>query len=157
MNIENRSNAQRIKLVFFALPFLFVFTVGPLIIFDISSGFEIIVTLAVVIALLYIALNFLDFNYLNISIDKKKLHIKYFGLAPLNKEYKRFQIKAAEVYGYEIKPSFFGLKKMLVVFRKDRGELFKYPPVNINALNKRDTEQLIKGLELLTNINKRLT
>jgi hypothetical protein len=85
MDIDNRPNARKIKLVFFALPFLFVFTVGPLLIFDINSGFEIIVTLAIVIALLYLSLNFMEFNYLNISIDKKKLQVKYFGFAPLNK------------------------------------------------------------------------
>lgn len=154
MEIENRQNARRIKLIFFALPFLFVLTIGPLIIFDVEAGFEIIVGFAVLIALLYFALNLLGYNYLNVKIDKKSVVFKYFGLAPLNKEYKAFKIKSNEVHNYKLETKFFGLKKMLTIYRKDHGEVYKYPPVNINALNKNDFNELLKGIGLLVKINQ---
>ncbi len=153
MEIENRQNARRIKLIFFALPFLFVLTVGPLLIFDVDAGFEIIVTFAVAIVILYLLMNVLGFNYLKIKIDKKSVVVKYFGLAPLNKEYKAFKIKSSEVVNYKIEKKLFGLKKMLILFRKDHGELYKYPPVNVNALNKTDFHQLIKAVGVLVKIN----
>lgn len=157
MKIENRKNAQHIKLIFFLLPFLFVFTVGPLLIFDIPTGFEIIVTLAIIIVLLYIAISFIGFNYLEISIDEKTLQVKYFGLAPLNKEYKAYKIKPNEVAKFEIKKTLFGLKTFLYIYKRNKGELYRYPAVNINALNKKDKLQLSKALELLLKINKQPT
>ena len=157
MEIENRKNARRIKLVFFAIPFLFVLTVGPLLIFDVDAGFEIIVGFAVFIALLYLGLNMLGFNYLKIKVDKKSVVVKYFGLAPINKEYKAFKIKAGEVHDYKIESKMGGLKKMMVIFRNDRGEIYKYPAVNVNALNKNDFEELVKALGILVKINRGLT
>lgn len=157
MLIENRGNARKIKLVFFLLPFLFVFTVGPLIIFDITQGFEIVVSLAIVIVLIYLLISFLGFNYLEISIDEKAFQIKYFGLAPLNKEYKAIKMKPNEMARYEIKKTLLGLKTVLHIYRKNRGEMYKYPAISINALNKTDKEKLIKGLELLIKINSELT
>lgn len=157
MEIENRKNARRIKLVFFAIPFLFVLTVGPLLIFDVEAGFEIIVGFAVFIALLYLGLNMLGYNYLNIKVDKKSLVVKYFGLAPINKEYKAFKIKANEVHDYKVESQMAGLKKMLIVYRKDHGEVYKYPAVNINALDKNDFKELIKALGVLVKINRSLT
>jgi len=157
MEIENRKNARHIKLVFFAIPFLFVLTVGPLLIFDVDAGFEIIVGFAVFIALLYLGLNMLGFNYLKIKVDKKSVVVKYFGLAPINKEYKAFKIKAGEVHDYKIEPKMGGLKKMMVIFRNDRGEVYKYPAVNVNALNKKDFEELVKSLGILVKINRGLT
>lgn len=157
MEIENRKNARRIKLVFFAIPFLFVLTVGPLLIFDVDTGFEIIVGFAIFIALLYLGLNMLGYNYLKIKVDKQSLVVKYFGLAPINKEYKAFKIKSAEVHDYKIEPKFGGLKKMLIIYRNDKGEVYKYPPVNINALNQNDHNELIKALGVLVKINRGLT
>lgn len=157
MEIENRPNARKIKLVFFALPFLFVLTVGSLIIFDVEAGFEIIVTFAILIALLYLTLNFLGFNYLNIKIDKKSVVLKYFGLAPLNKEYKAFKIKANELHDYKVEKKLFGIKKFLILYRNDQGEIYKYPPVNINALNKKDFLELLKAVGVLVKINRQLT
>ena len=157
MEIENRKNARRIKLIFFAIPFIFVLTMAPLFMFKVEAGFEIIVSFVVFIAVLYLVLNFMGFNYLKLKIDKKSLVIKYFGLAPLNKEAKAFKIKSEEVHDYKIEPKLFGLKKMLIVYRKDRGEVFKYPAVNLNALNKKDFENFENALKLLVKINQELT
>lgn len=157
MKIENRENARKIKLIFFLLPIMFVLTVGPLLIFDVTNGFEIVVTLAIIIVLTYIVINSLGFNYLEISIDDKAFQIKYFGLAPLNKEYKAVKMKPTELMRYELKKTYFGLKTMLSIYRKNRGELYKYPPVNINTLNKNQKNQLKKALDLLIKINTQLT
>jgi hypothetical protein len=157
MEIENRKNARRIKLIFFAIPFIFVLTLAPLFMFEVEAGYDIIVGFVVFIAVLYLSLNLLGFNYLKLKIDKKSLVIKYFGLAPLNKEAKAFKIKSEEVHDYKIEPKLFGLKKMLTVYRIDRGEVFKYPAINLNALNKKDFNNFENALKLLVKINQQLT
>ncbi|PLX20541.1 MAG: hypothetical protein C0599_08750 [Salinivirgaceae bacterium] len=157
MEIENRKNARRIKLVFFAIPFIFVLTLAPLFMFEVEAGYEIIVGFVIFIALLYLSLNLLGYNYLKLKIDKNSLVIKYFGLAPLNKEAKAFKISSEEVYDYKIEPKLFGLKKMLIVYRMDRGEVFKFPAVNLNALNKKDYANFENALKLLVKINQKLT
>jgi hypothetical protein len=157
MEIENRKKARRIKLIFFAIPFIFVLTLAPLFIFEIEAGYEIIVSFVAFIALLYIGLNVLGYNYLKLKIDKNSLVIKYFGLAPLNKEAKAFKIKSEEVYDYKIEHKLWGMKKMLILYRKDRGEVYKYPSVNINALNKQDYENFENAVKLLVKINQQLT
>lgn len=157
MEIENRKNARRIKLIFFAIPFIFVLTLAPLFIFEVEAGYEIMISFVVFIGVLYLALNILGFNYLKLKIDKKSLVIKYFGLAPLNKEAKALKIKSEEVHNYKIEPVLFGLKKMLTLYRNDRGEVFKYPPINLNALSAKDFENFENALKLLVKINKELT
>lgn len=157
MEIENRKNARRIKLIFFAIPFIFVLTLAPLFIFDVEAGYQIIVGFVVFIAALYVMLNILGFNYLKLKIDKKSLIVKYFGLAPLNKEAKAIKIRSEEVHDYKIEQTLWGLKKMLILYRNDRGEVFKYPPINLNALGKKDFEKFENALKLLVKINKELT
>jgi hypothetical protein len=157
MEIENRKNARRIKLIFFAIPFIFVLTLAPLFIFEVDAGYEIIVSFVVFIAVLYLSLNILGFNYLKIKIDKKSLIIKYFGLAPLNKEAKAIKIRSEEVHDYKIEPALWGFKKMLTVYRNDRGEVFKYPAINLNALGKKDFQNFEQALKLLVKINQQLT
>jgi hypothetical protein len=87
-----------------------------------------------------------EFNFIYFSDIKKTLMLRYFSLSYLNQKKHSIEMPLAELSGFELKVSFYGMKQKLILYRKIKDKEAKYPPVSISILNKQEKEQLIAAL-----------
>jgi len=56
--------------------------------------------------------------------------------------------------GYELKKSFFGLRKMLTISVTSKYGIADYPPISVTLLNKKELSQIFKVLKEIINSPK---
>jgi len=105
----------------------------------------IIVTLIYVVMIVTSRLRLLNFFYF--SDDGDKILIRYYPVHPLVQKKKAVQIPKIGLAGYEIRSSFFGLKKVLIIRQSVKGKVATYPSIGITALNNKEIDLLRKNLD----------
>lgn len=103
--------------------------------------------IATLIYILYYAFSyFRDFNYFYFNNNSSKIIIRYYSLKPLSSEQSSVEINQQEFHKFEIKESWGGLRKYLIVYQKTTKGIAKYPPISISILKKKDVDQLTREL-----------
>jgi len=105
----------------------------------------IIVTLIYLVMIVTSRLRLL--NYFYFSDEGDKILIRYYPVHPLVQKKKAVQIPKIGLAGYEIKSSFVGLKKVLILRQSVKGKVANYPPIGITALNRKEIDLLRKNLD----------
>ncbi len=109
--------------------------------------------LAGLILLLYIvfyAIDYiLEFNYIFYSDSGDKIVLRYYSLRPLESAQNSIELPKNEFHDFKITKSFFNLKNKLILYRKTKRGIAKYPPVSITVLGKKEKQKLIRSLSLI--------
>ncbi len=105
----------------------------------------------IIVTLVYLAMVIVSrlrrLNYFYFSDEGDRILIRYYAIHPLVQKKKAVQIPKIGLAGYEIKPSFLGFRKLLVLRQKVRGKVAVYPPIGISSLSRKETDLLEKYLK----------
>ena len=110
----------------------------------------IFILLYVIINLIRIAMRY---SYFYFSDDMPNLTFRFFHLAPFSTKRLEFSIPKTVFHDFKIKNKLLGLRKDLILYRKNKGEIVTYPPISLSAVSKEDITQLRQKLSALK-INK---
>jgi len=92
----------------------------------------------------------LDLNYIYITDESGKLTVKFYSLMPFAKKHKSMEIPLPSFSKYSVESTFFGLKKTLILYQKMQGNIAKYPPLSVSALNAQEIDKLKGRLDALS-------
>jgi hypothetical protein len=102
---------------------------------------------ATILYVIYYSFTYIrDLNYFYFNNNASKLIIRYYSLKPLSSEQNSLEIPKQNFQKYEIKKSWGGLRKYLIVYQKTAKGIAKYPPISISILKKKDVDQLTREL-----------
>ncbi len=85
----------------------------------------------------------LGYQFIYISDEDQKFHVKYFTIGFIPGGRKSFEFPLREFYKFEIEESFFKLRKNIVIFRKVKKGIAKYPSLSLTGLSTIQQNQLI--------------
>ncbi|HEX3007601.1 MAG TPA: hypothetical protein VHO90_08300 [Bacteroidales bacterium] len=102
---------------------------------------------ATIIYIIYYLISFLrDINYFYFNNNSSKIIMRYYSLRPLSSDQNSLEVNKEEYYKYEIKKTFGGFRKYLIIYQRTAKGIAKYPPISISILKKKDVEQLTREL-----------
>jgi len=85
----------------------------------------------------------LKYQFIYISDEDQKLIIKYYTIGFLPGTRKTIEFPIREFSKFEINRSFFNLRESVVIYRKIKKGIAKYPPIYFSGLNPRQRERAI--------------
>jgi|GEM_PF-4797177 hypothetical protein len=156
MEIFNEKFQKRLKKQqMFSATILLVTTIGGYFLLDkFLPEYQILFLLIVLLTYAFVSILFYfkHYNYLFISLNDKRLVIRYFRLGLIgDKSRKEIVIPTRQFYRYEIQSAFGGWRKELVLFQQNNQGVSKYKPISIEALSQEEQTELETAL---TNIKK---
>jgi len=156
MEIFNEKFQKRLKKQqMFSATILLVTTIGGYFLLDkFLPEYQILFLLVVLFTYAFVSILFYFkyYNYLFISLNDKRLVIRYFRLGLIgDKSRKEIVIPTRQFYRYEIQSAFGGWRKELVLFQQNNQGVSKYKPISIEALSQEEQTELETAL---TNIKK---
>jgi len=89
---------------------------------------------------------FLDLNYVYFNDDGERIILRYYPIRPIGRKKRSVEIPKIAFAKYEIKKSFFNLKRSLIFYQKVKKNVAKYPPIGITSMTKAEREILEKQL-----------
>ena len=110
-------------------------------------------TLFLSIIYLYLVLSpiILKYQFVYVSLEENKISIKYYTMGFVPGARKSYEFPASEFYKFELEKSFFNLRENIIVFRKVKKGIAKYPPISLTGLKEKQRNQLIT---LFTGLSK---
>ncbi len=97
--------------------------------------------------LITIFIIFLDLNYFYFNDDTDRIILRYYPIRPIARKKRVIEISKIALAKFNIKKSFLGLKKSLILYQKVKKTIAKYPPIGITSLTKTEREMLVKQLD----------
>jgi hypothetical protein len=154
MIIDNRKTTVRIYLYKMVQA---IVTVAILVAILVSGWFEkdvlgipkyqwVILVTGIYLALIILS-RLRQLNYFYFSDAGDKILIRYYPIHPLVQKKKAVQIPKIGLIGYDIRFSWMGLKKTLILRQKIKGKVATYPPIGISSLKKNELDLLEKQLD----------
>ncbi|MCK4661675.1 MAG: hypothetical protein KAT68_02315 [Bacteroidales bacterium] len=147
MIIENKRAAGKIKILFLLIPIIFVLIITAAIVNN-FIGYTFLIILAIIFILIVAFLSYLKLYYVDFNNEENKITMKYHSLGPVGVSYKTMIIPQKFLAKFEIKKSFFGIKKDIYFYQKVKSGIAKYPPLSITLFSKKEIlklELLLKG------------
>ncbi len=148
--ITNKKESSR-SLMIFSLSWM-ILIVTFAITFFISGPLPSWVRPTLIIALVLVVIIFYTGGFFYLRAEKKEdvLEIKYYNLFPVGRMFQAMQVPLKQFHHYEIKNSFGGWFKWLVIFQEMRGGVAKFPNVGLSAVSR----STLKELEELLKVSK---
>lgn len=154
MQIENQKTTIRVSLWKMFLAIFF----AVLIIFFLATRrfnkpflglerYELIIISAGLYLFIILVIYLLDLNYIYFNDDGDQIVIRYYPMRPLGRKKKAVQIPKISLAGFEIKKSFLGIRKSLILHQKTKKGAAKYPAIGITALNKKELDIITSQLK----------
>jgi len=156
MEIFNEKFQKRLKKQqMFSATILLVTTIGGYFLLDkFLPEYQILFLLIVLLTYAFVSILFYfkHYNYLFISLNDKRLVIRYFRLGLIgDKSRKEIVIPTRQFYHCKIQSALGGWRKELVLFQQNNQGVSKYKPISIEALSQEEQTELETAL---TNIKK---
>lgn len=85
----------------------------------------------------------LKYQFIYISDEDQKLVIKYYTMGFLPGARKSIEFPIKEFSKFEVNRSFFNLRESVVIYRKIKKGIAKYPPIYLSGLKPRQRERAI--------------
>lgn len=137
--------------------FLAIFFAGLITLFLTTTWFnkpflgleriELVMIVAGVYLFIIVFIYFLEFNYVYFNDDKDPILIRYYPMRPFARKKRAFQIPKISLAGFELKKSFFGLKKSLIIQQKTKKGTATYPAIGVTALNNKEISMIVDRLK----------
>ena len=93
----------------------------------------------------------LKYQFIYISDENEKLSIKYYNIGFLPGKKKNIEFDLIEFHKFEIIKSVFDLRKSLVIYRKMKKGIAKYPPISLMGLKPVQRKQVTEMFTKLAN------
>ena len=110
-------------------------------------------TLFLSIIYLYLVLTpiILKYQFVYVSLEENKISIKYYTMGFVPGARKSYGFTASEFYKFELEKSFFNLRENIILFRKVKKGIARYPPISLTGLKEKQKNQVIT---LFTGLSK---
>lgn len=108
---------------------------------------ELILITAGLYLLIIIILYLLDLNYVYFNDEGDQIVVRYYPMRPFARKKRAIQIPKISLAGFNIRRSFFGFRRTLVLQQKTKKGIATYPGIGITALNTRETEFVVTELK----------
>ena len=113
--------------------------------------FELTLFLSIIYLYLVLTPIILKYQFVYVSLEENKISIKYYTMGFIPGARKSYEFPASEFYRFELEKSFFNLRKNIIVFRKVKKGIAKYPPISLTGLKEKQRNQVIT---LFTGLSK---
>lgn len=146
MKIDNYKKAILFKFYF---PIL-ILIIASLIIYSFFVYLKlawIIQVLAGIFAIVYFILAFKKPHYFFLEMLSSSIIVRFYNPHFFFTKPKTYQISISDFYEYNIKESFWGLRKDLIFKIKKGAKIGEYPPVSISLLTSLEISELKKELD----------
>jgi len=147
MKVDNVLNTAKLK-IGYIISFIFILAISIYYYFENINNIYYLSFIGF-LSLLYIIIILRKLNYFFIEYLGNKISVKYYTAFPIFRNYKAFEIPRTYFNNYEIKSSLFGFWKTVQFTVKTPKGKFKYPPVSINLLTKKQLNELVAMLDEL--------
>lgn len=87
-----------------------------------------------------------DLNYLQFDDNGDMIIVRYYPIRPLGRKKKAVQIRKIAFAGYEIRKTWLGMRKLLILKQYVKRSVASYPPIGITSLTKPELEMLEERL-----------
>lgn len=88
----------------------------------------------------------LNYQYIKYNDEGDKIIIRYFTAGIIGGRKNSLEIPKPMFSGYDLIKKRGGLSESIVLYRKMKDGIAKYPPVHISALSRKDREMLLRSL-----------
>ncbi len=103
-------------------------------------------TLVLILAVLYIVIMIIGYslnrNYIYFNDDGENIILRYYPIRPVARKKSMLEIPKTSLVKFEIRKSFFGLKKTLFLYQKVKNKVARYPAIGLTALNRKELEAI---------------
>ena len=96
----------------------------------------------------------LKYQFVYFSLEENRLSVKYYTMGFIPGAKKSFEFPASEFYKYELEKSFFNLRENIILFRKVKKGIAKYPPISLTGLKEKQRNQVISLFAGLSKTHK---
>jgi len=153
MILENRKTAIKVRLrafvgtVVFATIIIIIYTTRILsspVLGLTKHQFTIFFVLIYIFLLLYSY--FLNLNYIYYSDNGHSIIFRYYSLRIFSSRKNSIEIPKKDFIRYDFEKKIFNLKETLVLYRRIKTGVAKYPPISISSLTKEEKIKLKKAL-----------
>ncbi len=151
MVINKKELSARIKLGVMLISLVLVALVVVSLIFSWSQNHILEFVLGGMYLLLMAFVFIRDYNYVYYNSDGPKIIIRYVPLSPLTAGNYSIEIPRRDFVKAELKTSFLGLRKSLILYVRSAQGVAKFKPVSLTIMSKKETNDIFNEL---SNINK---
>jgi len=113
--------------------------------------FELTIFLCIVYLFLVLPSIVLKYQFVYFSLEENILSVKYYTIGFIPGTKKSFEFPASEFYKFELEKSLFTIRENIILFRKVKKGLAKYPPISLTGLKEKQRNQVIT---LFTGLSK---
>ncbi len=115
---------------------------------------EVTIFLCIVYLFVVLPTIVLKYQFVYFSFEENKLFVKYYTIGFIPGARKSFEFPASEFYKFELRNSLFNLRKNVILFRKVKKGVAKYPPISLTGLKEKQKNQLITFFTGLSEAHK---
>lgn len=109
---------------------------------------------ALLIFLAYAIYNILrirrNYHYIYFSDEENKITVRFYSTNMFTKKFKAIEIPYTDFYKYELEGK--GIDQTLKLFFNKDNKIYKFDPIPLSALNKRQVEQITNSLNQIRNV-----
>lgn len=92
-------------------------------------------------------------HYLWVLVEGEKLKLRYYSMYTFLRKYQAIEIPLASFRGYELRSSYGGVGRQLVLFQQVKNQRASYPPVPISTLSHKEYNALLALLNKYSHAN----
>lgn len=155
MNLDNKAKAQKIRFVYFLVPFSIVIITALVFLVSDSKDFKWVILSGILFVMFFIVMAVFRFYFISFYAGPDSIRLRYKSLSPLPSQNNSIKIVSSELHNYKITSSFFGKKQSLSLFVKTPGGLAVFQKISLMSLDKQQIEKISKSLDLILSINKK--
>ena len=136
MEIDNDRSASIAKGILITIPFVLLLASGLLAIFLIILTWIPVIISGILMLLGWSITIVLKLKSVKFRFSDESITVMYYPISPMTSNFKRIDIAPDKLLNYEIRPSWLGLRKDLILHEDIGGEDASYPPVSLTICSK---------------------
>ncbi len=111
--------------------------------------FELVFALSIMLVLMLILNRVLNFSFVRIQQDSRKLMIRYYSLFAVERNYESIEFPIASLKYVTVRKYLFGMKWDLHLTVRLKQGLASYPPICLSAVPFQDRKKLVEAIRNL--------
>ncbi len=146
--IDNKFKTARIK-IFYIIILTSMFAFGIYLIFEPNKMMVkyVVAGILACLTIAYLLMLFLRLNYFFIQDNGDFILVRFYSAHPFLRKYKAFKFPVSALKSYQIKKSFFNLKKEISIKAQNHKGEFLFPTLSLSLLSDFEIEELKKILD----------
>ena len=146
MEPDNQKQTTLAKLLLITIPTGLLLGTGLLTVFLVIHTWLPVFISAGLVIIGFLVTLILRLQFVRFKISGDQIQIFYYSLRPMATRFRRIEINRPAYAGGEVRKSFSGIRKDLVLLEWIQGQKAEYPPVSLHLFGKNVREDILKSL-----------